>query len=81
MPPPSAKSMAQTPPSRFSKQSLERLSEKSLEALERPCLVAGKAATWRFWLRFNHSWEPTVGLIWNFRTVSLETVRKGVVGW
>jgi hypothetical protein len=40
--------------------------------------VACKAAKWCFWLRSEHSWEPKVRLIWNFQTVSRETVRKGV---
>ncbi len=55
----------------FPRQSLEKLSEKSLEGSRASVLVAPKAAKRRFWLRFDHTWASRVELIRNFQTVSL----------
>ena len=42
-------------------------------------LVALRTAKCRSCLRFDHSWEPRVALIWNFQTVSLgNSVNKPV---
>jgi hypothetical protein len=57
-------------PGDFSRQSLEKLSDKSLEGSRASVLVALKAAKWRFWVRFDHSWESGVGLFRNYQTVS-----------
>jgi hypothetical protein len=60
----------------FSRQFLEKLSDKSLEGSRASVLAALKAAKWRFWVRFDHSWESSVGLFRNYQTVS----RMGIVG-
>ena len=68
--------MFRAPKLNFREFFFQKLSDKSLEGSRASVLVALKAAKWRFWLRTDHSWEPRVRLIWNFQTVSLETVWK-----